>query len=72
MNTWAQKGNKKDPTLPKIICCRQRPQEGSGKGMPTRRTEGDSPRAQGTRLGAKHAGGFPSEAKKVLPEEWRG
>lgn len=48
----------KDPNLPKIIFRWQRPQEGSSKDMSIGRTEGTSPHALGTRLGAKQAGGF--------------
>lgn len=57
MGTEAQKGNRKDPTLPEIICRWQRPQEGFGEGVSSHRRETDSPRTLGTRPGAKHTGG---------------
>lgn len=68
----APKDNRKNPTLHKIIFRRQRPQERPNEGKSTLKTERDSPRALGTRLGVKEAGGAPSEARKVLPAEKKG
>lgn len=54
-----RKINRKNPTLHKIIFRRQRPQERPNEGKSTLRTERDSPRVLGTRLGVKEAGGLP-------------